>query len=426
MARESNRLSAAKVAKLTAPGRYADGGNLWLQISANGGKSWLLRYMRGGKARHAGLGPLSTVSLAEARNRAQKARLLLLDGIDPIDERNARLAAAKAEAASQVTFKQAAERYVAAYRDSWKNEKHAAQWPSSLARYAYPSFGDLSVSKVETRHVLQAIEPIWLTKTETAARVRGRIEQVLDWATVRSMRRGENPARWRGHLDKILPQRSKVAKVKHHAAMPYDALPTFMARLRAMQFVSAHALELTILCATRTNETIGATWSEFDLEAKVWTIPAERMKADKEHRIPLAARAVEILSALPRIGGEAFVFPGARAGRPLSNMAMLELLRGMDDSASYTVHGFRSSFRDWAGERTNYAREVIESALAHQLKDKAEAAYARGDLLAKRRRLMDAWGAYCTHEAIGSVVNFRGADSVSRQTIGAEITTRRR
>jgi len=415
MGRESNRLSAAKVAKLTKPGRYADGGNLWLQISANGGKSWLLRYMRGGKARHAGLGPLDIVSLAEARSRAHKARLLLLDGIDPIDEKNARLAAIKAEAASQVNFKQAAERYIGGYRDSWKNEKHAAQWPSSLERYAYPAFGALSVAKVETRHVLQAIEPIWSTKTETASRVRGRIELILDWATVRGMRKGENPARWRGHLDKILPQRSKVSKVKHHAAMPYSAVPAFMAQLRDMDFISARALELTILCATRTNETIAATWPEFDLTAKVWTIPAERMKAGKEHRIPLSARCVDILKAVPRIEGEKFVFPGARAGRPLSNMAMLELMRGTDDAAEFTVHGFRSSFRDWAGEQTSFAREIIETAMAHQLKDKAEAAYARGDLLLKRRKLMEAWSMYLAKPTASNVTPIRPSDSSLRK-----------
>jgi len=411
MGRESNRLSAAKVAKLTKPGRYADGNNLWLQISASGTKSWLLRYMKDGKARHAGLGPLHTVSLAEARSRAQKARLLLLDGIDPIAERQSRLAAAKAEAATKVTFRQAAERYVEAYKDSWKNEKHSKQWPNSLERYVYPIFADLAVSGVETRHVLQAIEPIWATKTETASRVRGRIELVLDWATVRGMRKGENPARWRGHLDKILPQRSKVAKVKHHAAMPYDSLPAFMMHLRELNSISARALEFTILTAARTNETIGARWEEFDIKKQIWVIPAERMKADKEHRVPLSPRAIKILKTVPRVKNEIFVFPGARTGCPLSNMSMLELMRGTRGASAFTVHGFRSTFRDWAGERTSFAREIIEAALAHRLKDKAEAAYARGDLLDKRRKLMEAWATYCGMEKrdTGEVITLRRA-----------------
>lgn len=411
MARESNRLSAVKVSKLTKPGRYPDGGGLYLQISQSGTKSWLLRYMLHGRARHAGLGPLSLVSLAEARMATLDARRLLRDGRDPIEERKAKLTAAKVEAAGTLTFRQAADRYIEAFQGSWKNEKHRAQWSASLERYAYKSFGDLPVSKIETRHVLQAIEPIWETKTETASRVRGRIEQVLDWAAVRGMRKGENPARWRGHLDKILPQRAKVAKVQHHAAMPIDAVPALMRHLRDMTFLSAKALELTILCATRTGETIGAKWDEFDLAGGVWIIPAERMKASREHRVALSKRAVALLKALPRAKGEAFVFPGTRAGRPISNMAMLMMLRDLPGAGDVTVHGFRSTFRDWAGERTNFPREIIEQALAHRLKDKAEAAYARGDLLEKRRLLMKAWSAFCEQQPIGSgeVVPMLGA-----------------
>jgi len=411
MGRETNRLSAAKVAKITQPGRYSDGGGLWLQVSTSGTKSWLFRYMRFGKARHAGLGSLHTVSLAEARVRAQKARLLLLDGRDPIDEKRARLAAAKAEAATRITFKETAEKYIAAQRAGWKNAKHADQWESTLVTYAYPVIGHLSVAAVDTAHVRKILELIWSTKTETASRVRGRIESILDYATACKFRSGENPARWRGHLDQILPRRTKVSKVKHHPAMPYDDVPAFMARLRAMESTSARALEFTILTAARTNEAIAATWSEFDLTAKVWTVPAERMKASKEHSVPLAPRVVEILNGLPRIKNENFVFPGARRGRPLSNMAMLELVRGMPDTSDFTVHGFRSSFRDWAGERTNFPREVIEHALAHQLRDKTEKAYSRGNLLDKRRALMGAWACYCSapKRESGEVVTLRRA-----------------
>lgn len=403
MARESNRLNAAKVAKIATPGRYADGNGLWLQVSNSGTKSWIFRYMKHGKARHAGLGPLHAVGLAEARVRAQKARLLLVDGIDPIAEKHARLAAARAAAASSVTFKQAAERYIAAHESSWKNEKHRAQWSSSLESHAYPKIGHLSVSAIAVEHVLQVLEPIWPSKTETASRIRGRIESILDWATVRGLRRGENPARWRGHLDKLLSKRSKVAKVRHHPAMPYADLPGFMAKLRAMEFGSARALELTILCATRTSETLEATWAEFDLKNGVWIIPAERMKGDAQHRVPLSQRAIEILTNLPRVKDEGFVFPGARRKRPLSNMSMLELMRGCPEAAGYVVHGFRSSFRDWAGERTHFPREVIEAALAHRLKDKAEAAYARGDLFDKRRKLLEAWAGYCSAPKRGSL-----------------------
>lgn len=396
MGRDSNRLSAIKVSKLVAPGRYSDGQNLWLQVSKGGTKSWLFRYMKDGKARHMGLGPLHTVGLAEARDRAQRARLILLDGLDPLQDRRAKRAALKAEAAARVSFKQAAERYIAAHSPSWKNPKHSTQWPNSLETYAYPLIGELGIGTIETRHVMSVIEPIWMSKTETATRVRGRLERILDWARAMGMRSGENPARWRGHLDKLLPARSKVSKVKHHAAMSYRDVPAFLGRLRDVDYISARALELTILCATRTNETIGATWDEIDLVDKIWTIPGTRMKSGRVHRIPLSECALRLLRALPReVGNNAFVFPGARSGAALSNMAMLELLRGTPGASGLTVHGFRSSFREWAGEQTNFARETIEASLAHQLEDKVEAAYMRSDLILKRRKLMEAWASYC-------------------------------
>ena len=396
-----HKLSAAGVAKARKPGRYGDGGGLWLQVTATEtkqgpsiAKSWLFRYMLLGKARQMGLGPVHTVTLAEARDKARQARALLLEGIDPINARHGRRADALAEAAKQITFADAAEKYIAAHRSGWKNEKHGEQWKKTLENYAFPIIGNMAVASVETAHVLRVLEPIWNTKTETASRVRGRIESVLDWAKVRKYRTGDNPARWRGHLDKLLPAKTKVRKVKHHDAMPYTNVPGFVDELRALDHISARALEFTILTAARTGETIGARWSEIDMSAKVWTVPGERTKSGREHRVPLSDRALEILAGVPREDGNDHVFIGGRKGSGLSNMAMLALLRGMIENG-LTVHGFRSSFRDWAGESTNFPREIAEAALAHVLPDKTEAAYRRGDALEKRRRLMDAWARFC-------------------------------
>ena len=398
MNRDSNRLTAVKIAKVTRPGRYGDGGGLLLQVSRWRTKAWLFRFERDGRERQMGLGPASTLSLAEARERARECRKILLDGRDPIEVRNAERMQRRTETARAVTFKACAERYIAAHEASWGNQKHREQWKSTLARYAYPIIGDLSVSAIDTALVVKVIEALWATKPETAARLRGRVESVLNWATVRGFRAGDNPARWRGHLDKLLPARGKVKPVKHQAALPYAEMPTFMADLRSRDGISARALELTILTAGRTGEVIGARWSEFDVEAKVWTIPAERMKGGREHRVPLNDRAVAILTALPREGdGDGFVFIGARADRPLSNMAMLELMRGL--RPGYVPHGFRSTFRDWAAETTNYQNHIVEMALAHVVGDKVEAAYRRGDLFEKRRRLMGDWARYCSRQA---------------------------
>lgn len=394
MASVINKLSAAGVVKESAPGLYSDGGGLYLQVAKGGSKSWIFRFMIAGKPRYMGLGSINTFSLREARERAKEARKLVADGIDPIDARRERVAAARADDAKLVSFSEAAERYIKAHAAGWKNLKHADQWRSTLATYADPVIGSLSVAKVDTAHIMQIIEPIWTEKTETASRVRGRIESVLDWATARRYRSGENPARWRGHLDKLLPARSKVAKVRHHPAMLYTDLPEFMQRLRALDSISAKALEFTILTAVRTSEAIGATEAEFDLNAKVWTIPAERMKANRPHRVPLSDRVIEILKTTPREADSQYVFPGAKRGKPLSNMAMLELLQGMEGTEGLTVHGFRSTFRDWAAERSSFPREIAEAALAHVVKDKTEAAYQRRDLLEKRRRLMVAWAAF--------------------------------
>jgi integrase len=316
------------------------------------------------------------------------------NGLDPIDERRAEKTAKRAEAVKTVTFEECASAYIDAHKAGWRNAKHAAQWTATLATYAYPIFGQLPVAAIDTALVLKALEPIWTTKTETATRLRGRIESVLDWARVRGYREGENPARWRGHLDHLLPRRSKVAAVKHHAALPYAEMPVFMQQLRGEAGVSARALEFCILTATRTSETIGARWGEIDLKKSLWVIPPERMKALREHRVPLAPRAVSILEEMRDLAESDFIFPGGRPNTSLSNMALLMLLRRMG-CKSLTAHGFRSSFRDWAAEQTTVPHEVAEMALAHTVSNKVEAAYRRGDLFQKRRELANAWEAFC-------------------------------
>jgi len=392
MARETGKLTALKVDRLkNQPGMHADGGGLYLQVK-NGGASWLLRYQLAGRSRYMGLGPLTLFGLKEARAKALDARRLKHEGQDPVEaKRHARLQM-RLDAAKAITFKDAAALYLAAHRAGWKNTKHAAQWKATLATYADPAMGELPVQAIDTGLVIKVLEPIWATKPETASRVRGRIESILDWARVRGYRESENPARWRGHLDKLLPARGKVRKIKHHAALPYSELPEFIATLRELEGTAARALEFAILTAARTGETLGATWDEIDLAERVWIVPAERMKAGWEHRVPLAARAVEILSALkpekPKPG--TFVFGGGKSDKPLSNMAMAMTLRRMD-RPDLTVHGFRSSFRDWVAERTNFPSEAAEMALAHAVGDKVEAAYRRGDLFDRRRRMMAEW-----------------------------------
>jgi integrase len=396
-------LTAMAVEKLMKPGRYAVGSGAYLQISQWGTKAWLFRYKRAGKARQMGLGPYELVSLAEAREKAREARRALLEGHDPLEVKAARMARVRLEAARGMSFRECAERMITSHEAAWRNPKHRAQWRSTLATYCYPIFGDLPVAEVDTGLVLKALETIWTTKPETAGRVRGRVEAVLDWAKARGYRDGENPALWRGHLDKLLPNRRKVRRVRNHPAMPYEDLPAFMSELRLRDGMGARALEFTILTAARTSEAIGARWSEIDLIGAMWTVPAERMKAGKEHRVPLPQAALDLLKALPRDGE--FVFAGGRAGRPLSNMAMLELLRGMKAGSGYVPHGFRSSFRDWCAERTNYPSEVAEAALAHAIESRVQAAYRRGDLLEKRKRLMEDWASFCCGSAAeGSTV----------------------
>jgi integrase len=405
MARTTARLTALSVQKAKRPGMYADGGGLYLQVTA-GGASWIYRYMLNGRAREMGLGPRALFSLQEARAKALDARRLRHEGVDPIETRKAARMRARLDAAKSVTFKQCAEAYIKAHRPGWRNGKHAAQWEATLATYAEPVMGALSVQTVDTALVMKVIEPLWATKPETASRLRGRIESILDWASAREYRAGENPARWRGHLDKLLPARSKVRKVEHHAALPYDDLPDFLAGLRKQEGIAASALEFLILTAARTGEVIGVRWNEIDLRSKAWTVPPQRMKAGREHRVPLSDRALAILQAIKSIRSDdsAFVFAGGKPGQPLSNMALLMLLRRMGRQ-DLTAHGFRATFKTWGTERTNFKSEVIEAALAHIIGGKVEQAYMRGDMFEKRRRLMQLWGQFCMSPATESVSN---------------------
>jgi integrase len=426
MARIGEKLSPIKVRRLKAPGMYGDGRGLWLHVGPSAadspdplaGKSWIYRYMLRGTAREMGLGPLHTIGLAEARQRAQAARHLCLDGIDPLDQKNGRKARDALDAAKAVTFEACAARYVANNKAGWRNAKHAAQWDATLATYCYPVIGQLPVGAIGTGDVTKILEPIWASKAETASRVRGRIESVLDFAKTHGWREGENPARWRGHLENVLPKRSKIARVEHYAALPWREIGAFMATLERQEGVAALALRFAIMTAARTGETIGATWAEIDVQAAVWTVPGERTKAAREHRVPLSDAALTVLRAVAplrddRAGG--FVFPGQRRGMALSDMAMLVLLRRRMNRADLTVHGFRSCFRDWAAE-TGQPADIAEAALAHVVGDKTVAAYQRGDLLDRRRRLMNAWATFCSRPASasgGDVVELRVAPGVA-------------
>jgi integrase len=408
MARTIGKLTALAITQAKRRGYYSDGGGLFLQVSAGGAKSWVFRFKESGRLREMGLGPTHTVSLAEARQKALECRKARLDGLDPIEARRGKRIQTKLDAAKAMTFAACAERYIASHKAGWRNPKRAAQWPATLATYVYPVFGSLPVQAVDVGLVMKAIEPIWVQKPETAGRVRGRIESILDWATARGYRQGENPARWRGHLENLLPMKAKVRRVEHHAALPYVEIGAFMAELRQQEGVAAGALEFAILTAARTGEVIGAKWDEIDLGERLWTVPAERMKkADKEHRVPLSDAALAILDDLRKVQQDNFVFPGGKAARPISNMAMLMLLRRMG-RGDLTAHGFRSSFRDWAAERTTFPAEVAEMALAHTVSNKVEAAYRRGDLFQKRRQLAEAWAKFCAVvPASGQVVPIR-------------------
>lgn len=416
MPRRANGLTAALVEKRTKPGRYGDGAGLYLLVRSREAKFWLFRYTRHGKMREMGLGPAKgrvAVSLAQARTRARELHAMIRQGKDPLAERDAEAAKEKAEAAkaqaSAITFAQVVDMYLAAHGAAWRNPKHRQQWYNTLRDYALPTIGEMPIASIETGAVVKIIEPLWLKKTETASRVRGRIESILDYAKARAWREGENPARWRGHLDHLLPARAKVQRVEHHAALPWREIGGFVGRLRQNSGIMARCLEFLILTACRSGEVLGARWSEIDLAHAVWTIPAERIKGGHEHRVPLSEPALAVLREMAQLSTEGFVFPGYRLGRPLSGVALAKAVHAAGGNG-VTVHGFRSTFRDWCAEATNYPRELAEAALAHALPNKVEAAYQRGDLLEKRRRLMAEWAAFCGKPMIaGEVVPLRAA-----------------
>jgi integrase len=432
---KAKELSALAVSKLIAPGMHAVGGvdGLYLRISDTSARSWIVRLTVDGKRREMGLGGFPDVTLAEAREKARGARSDLRMGIDPVEQRRQARSARQALKATQRTFADCAKAYIEAHSDGWRNAKHRAQWPATFETYVYPTMGAILVSEITQAHVLEVLRPIWKAKTQTATRLRGRIEQVLSWATAAGYRQGENPARWTGLLDQLLPAPGKVSKVQHHRALPIDQVPAFILALRQHEGLSAKALEFAILTAARSGEVRGATWSEIDLkvegdesspsiargattpeidlkigllnqqtycpsrhQAGVWTVPGERMKAGREHRVPLSSQAAKLLQALPRIEGTDYVFPAPRGGQ-LSDMALTALMRRMKVDA--VPHGFRSTFRDWCSERTNYPRDLAEQALAHAIESKVEAAYRRGDALEKRRGMMQAWADYCAPTA---------------------------
>ena len=404
-------LSVKRIAKLTSPGRYLDERGLYLQVLSPTNRSWLLRYEREGRERWMGLGSLRTFNLEEARERARKARQQLADGLDPIDQRDrenrARNVAEVLEKARSVLFEEAAEQFVAFHGDKWRNAKHRAQFMSTLRQYAFPYIGKVPVGEIDKALVLKVLDPIWRVIPETANRVRGRIEVVLNFATVRGYRSGENPARWKGYLDHALPSRTQFQTVIHHRALPFQELSAFLTVLREREGTAARALEFTILTAARTGEVIGATWDEIDLSERIWTVPGHRMKAKREHRVPLTDAAIAILEKLPREKDNNYVFIGPR-NDGLSNMAMDAVLRRMDYKDRATTHGFRSAFRDWAAELTSFSPEIAEAALAHTVGDKVERAYRRGDVLPKRRKLMETWAGYCTRPPVaGKVLSLR-------------------
>ena len=393
MPKVAKELGALAIKQIEAPGVHIVGGvpGLMLQLTPGTGRSWLLRVVIAGKRREMGLGSYPGVSLAQARVKASEAREMIRQGADPIECQRIALNTLRASVAATLTFDQCADSYISAHEAGWKNAKHGQQWSNTLAQHASPVMGSLLVRDVGLPHVLAVLEPIWRTKTETASRLRGRIELVLDWAAARGYRDGLNPARWRGHLDKLLPKPGKVSKVAHHPALLAADMAAFMVRLRAAEGMGARALEFVILTAARSGEVRGARWSEIDRTEKTWLIPADRMKAGKEHRVPLSEAALALLDVLPVISDNDLVFPAARGG-PLSDMTLSAVLRRMALDA--VPHGFRSTFRDWASELTSYPRDVAEMALAHTIGNKVEAAYRRGDLFEKRRLMMTDWAAF--------------------------------
>ncbi len=404
------RLTVKEVEKKTAPGLYGDGGGLTLQITKAGVKSWLYRYMIRGTAYGMGLGPVHTITLAEARQRAAEARKLVIDGVNPLEAKRQRQLEIELAKARLMTFDQCASAYIEAHRASWKNAKHADQWANTLATYVSPIIGPLPVEQVDTGLVVKVLaqpddkgQQFWQVKNETASRVRGRIESILGWATTSGFRSGDNPARWKGHLENLLANISKTSRIKNHPSLAWSRMGAFVHDLRQRDGVAARAVEFAILTASRSGEVRGACWSEIDLAAKVWTIPASRMKAKREHEVPLSDAALALIKSMPRIDGTDLIFPGTK-GQALSDMSLTAVIRRMNggaptwvdkDGNTITVHGFRSTFRMWAAESTNYPREVAEHALAHQLPDAVERAYQRGTQFTKRAAMMNEWAKFC-------------------------------
>jgi integrase len=405
----------AKYVENAGPGMHADGDGLYLQVTGDGARSWVYRFMLKGKERYMGLGSASVVTLKRARELTDDARRLKAEGIDPIERRRQHEVASKAEAAKAIIFREAAKQFIDNHKVGWKNPKHRQQWTNTIDTYTNPVFGDLLVGEIDTALVMKVLQPIWTVKPETASRIRGRIEAILDAAKTQGQRSGENPARWKGHLANLLPAKGKVRRVRNHPALPFPAVPAFMELLRARPSLSARGLEFTILTATRCNESANAHWREIDLEAAVWDIPAERMKRERPHRVPLVGRALEILKSFPADQRSGWIFPGVgkREGRAMSEAALEKMLHLMGDwrdkaGQRITCHGFRSSFRDWVGERTNFPREAAEVALSHKVGTETERAYQRGDLFEKRRKLMEAWARYCAKAPAADV----GGDNV--------------
>jgi integrase len=387
-----HKLTATKVAGRMNVGYHADGGCLYFRVAPGGSRGWVFRFALNGRTRDMGLGAYPTITLAMAREKALEMRRVVADGVDPIERRRAILADGKAESASTLTFDAAALKYIAAHEASWRSARHRAQWRNTLRDHVSPLIGSLPVRSIDTALMLKVLEPIWQTKTETAARVRTRIEVVLDWARVRGYRTGENPARWRGHLDHLLPAKSKIKRVEHHSALPYAEIGAFLQELRGLNGPGAAAVEFLILTAARVGEVLEAIWDEID--GAIWKIPGDRMKGGKEHRVPLSAAALNVLSAAEAFRQGDLIFPGIKDGRPLSQVHLLAITQRIAQRR-VTLHGFRSTFRDWAAERTSYPSEVAEMALAHTVGSQVERAYQRTDLFDKRRRLMDDWAAYC-------------------------------
>jgi integrase len=402
MARALKKLNARQAATLNREGRHSDGGGLYLVVGPGASRRWAFLFRWRGKLKEMGLGSLASVSLADAREKAGEARRTVADGRNPIEDRRAQEAAQDAG----TTFGPFADNLMKVLAHGFRNEKHRAQWAMTLTTYAAP-LRSMKLDDIATADVLAVLQPLWQTKAETASRLRGRIERVLDAAKAKGLRSGENPARWRGHLDTLLPPRHRLTR-GHHAAMPYDDVPAFIGRLRASESVSALALEFAIFTAARSGEVLGARWDEIDLDAKLWTVPAARMKAGREHRVPLTARALAILQTVEKVQTGEHVFPGQQRGKSLSIMALAMVLRRLN-LENVTVHGFRSAFRDWAGNETSFSREIAESALAHAVGDMTERAYRRSDALERRRELMDAWSRYCETGPSAKVIPLKRA-----------------